>query len=59
LSVARVTDGGTVWSFSPAMSSSGPRVTFFVSTFAGELGLTFANAASNGGRPGDGMAQRS
>ena len=36
---------GTVWSFSPAMTSSGPRSGFSLSTFASVHGLKFAVAA--------------
>ena len=50
---------GTVWSFPPAVSSSGPRVEFPVFTFAGECDEKFADAASNSGWPGDGIVQRS
>jgi hypothetical protein len=41
------------------MSSSGPRFSLWVSTAAGELLAKLANAASNSGRPGDGIVQRS
>ena len=57
LRVARVTASGTVWSLPPVMSSSGPRFSFSVATFAGECGSKFAEAASKSGRPGAGMVQ--
>ena len=43
--------GGTVWSFSPTMISSGPRAGFFVSTFASVQGFRFADAAWKIGTP--------
>jgi hypothetical protein len=49
--------GGTVWSWPPAVRSSGPRVGLLVSTLAGEPGTTFASAASKRGLPGEGIAQ--
>ena len=58
LKVARVTDSGTVWSRPPVISSSGPRPLLAVSTFAGECGSRFADAASNRGFPGAGIVQR-
>src|SRR5215472_2693660 len=50
---------GTVWSRPLAVISSGPRVLLPVLTLAGERGTKFAIAASNSGRPGEGMAHRS
>ena len=50
---------GTVWSWPPITSSSGPRSLLPVSTFAGECSEKFAAAASNSGLPGAGMVQRS
>ena len=48
-----------MWSLPPAVISSGPRVALRVSTFAGECSDRFAAAASNSGRPGEGIVQRS
>ena len=50
---------GTVWSWPPMISSSGPRPSLSVSTLAGECSEKFAAAASNSGLPGAGMAHRS
>jgi len=50
---------GTVWSFSPEMSRSGPRSGFLVSTFASVHGLRFAVAAWKIGAPGAGTAKDS
>src|SRR5579863_4661110 len=59
LRVEVVMAAGTVWSWPPAVSSSGPRVLFPVFTFAGDRGVKFARAASNSGLPGEGTVQRS
>ena len=55
MNVDRVTLSGTVWSLPPETSSSGPRRALRVSTAAGECDTKFAVAASNSGRPGDGI----
>ena len=47
---------GTVWSFSPEMISSGPRLGFLLSTLTSVQGLKFAVAAWNSGAPGAGTA---
>ena len=48
--------GGTVWSFSPEMMSSGPRSGFFDRTFASVHGLRLAAAAWKIGSPEPGTA---
>jgi hypothetical protein len=48
--------GGTVWSRSPEMISSGPRSGFLLSTFASVQGLRFAAAAWKTGSPAPGTA---
>ena len=50
---------GTVWSFSPEISRSGPRSGFSVSTFASVHGLKLAVAAWKSGAPGAGTANSS
>ena len=57
LPVAVVIATGTVWSWPPAISSSGPRSLLRVSTAAGELRVKLARASSNKGLPGEGMVQ--
>ena len=47
---------GTVWSFSPEISSSGPRSGFSVSTLTSDHGLKFAVAPWNSGAPAAGTA---
>ena len=59
LSVDLVTDSGTVWSWPPAISRSGPRSSLWVSTLAWECGVKLAVADWKIGRPGDGIVQRS
>ena len=51
--VDRVTTSGTVWSASPEISSSGPRLSLSVSTLAWECITKLAAAAWNRGRAGD------
>ncbi len=55
-SALRTSTGGTVLSFKPEMSNSGPRFAFVKLTFVAELGLKVAVAAWNSGRPGAGIA---
>ena len=45
---------GTVWSFSPAMISIGPRSGFLVSTLSCDQGFRLAAAAWNSGLAGPG-----
>src|SRR5712691_7636034 len=56
LSALFTSSGGTVLSFSPETSSSGPRVPFDTLTLVAEFGLKVAVAAWNSGRPGAGIA---
>src|SRR5712691_5149696 len=56
LSALFTSTGGTVLSFSPETSSSGPRVAFATLTLVAEFGLKVAVAAWNSGRPGAGIA---
>ncbi len=50
---------GTVWSFSPEMSSSGPRSGFSVSTLTSVHGLKLAVAPWKSGLPAAGTANSS
>src|SRR5712691_3094004 len=56
LSALFTSTGGTVLSFSPETSSSGPRVPFDTLILVAEFGLKVAVAAWNSGRPGAGIA---
>src|SRR6266478_2238070 len=56
LSALFTSTGGTVLSFSPETSSSGPRLALATLTLVAEYGLRVAVAAWNSGRPGAGIA---